>query len=358
MNSKSMILFMVAIGCGLVAMLGVQQVLSKNNNKPKEGVVKVLVAQADIHPGVPVNETNTKFVDWPKNRVPENAVTQKEQYEERSLRTSAVPGDVITLTKLGAKGVLGGSNEIPKGMRVATVKVDQTKTHSGVISPGDRVDVVLIYTQSGRGSNRISKAKMILEYIEVFQTDDLRKSAVAASGAKEVKSKNISLLVDPKQYNLLALASSAGTISLSLRSPEDDEIYNKDLSIDITEFDDSLVSAGIENGLDEMLESENENSNLSDFLNESEGNELTENKEVTETKKQVETPAPVVVVQKPAKPKWKMTIYSGEVVQEVEVDTDEENPVSNVSETHPKSASNHSRKPSWSGWVQGILTGA
>ncbi len=352
MNSKSMILFMVAIGCGLVAMLGVQQVLSKNKNKSQEGVVKVLVAQADIYPGIPVNETNTKFVDWPENRVPHGAVTQKEQYEERSLRTSAVAGDVITVTKLGAKGVLGGSNEIPKGMRVATVKVDPTKTHSGVISPGDRVDVVLIYTQKGRRS-RITKAKMILEYIEVFQTDDLRKSAVAAAGTKDGKSKNISLLVDPQQYNLLALASDAGTISLSLRSPLDDEIINKDLKVDLSEFDDSLVSAGSENELDKLLNEDGEGEKLSNFLEESENGEKVE-----EVAKEVKPVEPTVIAIAPPKPKWKMTIYSGDVVNEVEVDMKEENPVSNASETHQKSASRSSDKASWGGWVQGIFTGA
>lgn len=347
MNSKSMVLFMVAIGCGLVAMLGVQQVLSKNKNKPTEGTVKVLVASADIYPGIPVNEMNTKFVDWPSSRVPEGAVTDKSQYEERSLRTSAVPGDVITVHKLGAKGVLGGSNEIPKGMRVATVKVDPTKTHSGVISPGDRVDVVLIYNQRTR-QRQISKAKMILEYIEVFQVDDLRKSAVAAAGQKDSQLKNISLLVDPQQYNLLALAQNAGEISLSLRSPLDDEILNKDMQVDIGEFDDSLVSAGSENDLDKLLNAEGENSNVHDFINKEEGEEKPEVKEEV-------APAAPVVVEEPAKPKWKMTIYSGDVVQEVEVDMEEENPVSNAT---PASSSSTGEKKSWGGWVQGIITGA
>ena len=45
------------------------------------------------------------------------------------------------VAKLNEKGVFGGSSEIPKGMRVATVPVTVTETHSGLILPGDRVDV-------------------------------------------------------------------------------------------------------------------------------------------------------------------------------------------------------------------------
>ena len=65
---------------------------------------------------------------------------------ERSLRVAAVPNEVIMAAKLNEKGVFGGSSEIPTGMRVATVPVTVTKTHSGLILPGDRVDVVVTYT--------------------------------------------------------------------------------------------------------------------------------------------------------------------------------------------------------------------
>ena len=57
MKPKTLMLLCVAVGCGLVAMIGVQQAL----NKPKTAevqTIQVAVALADINPGEPLNEGN------------------------------------------------------------------------------------------------------------------------------------------------------------------------------------------------------------------------------------------------------------------------------------------------------------
>src|SRR5579864_55169 len=180
MKMKSLVLLAMAVGCGLVAMLGVQQVLS-GDRKPAEETGKVLVSVTNIMPGQPLDETNVAFKEWPKKDIPPGVVTTHDQYTERSLRVSAVPNEPIMIAKLNEKGVFGGSSEIPKGMRVATVPVNVTKTHSGLILPGDRVDVVVTYIthnltpgQMNSQVGEIRKAKTILQYIEVFATDNIR----------------------------------------------------------------------------------------------------------------------------------------------------------------------------------------
>ena len=170
MKMKSLVLLAMAIGCGFVAMLGVQQVLS-GDKKPAEETAKVLVALTNIVPGQPLDDTNVAFKDWPKDKIPQGAVTSHEQYVERSLRVAAVPNEPIMAAHLNDKGVFGGSSEIPSGMRVATVPVTVTKTHSGLIMPGDRVDVVVTYSMhkitAGPDEHQIGeirKAKTILQY--------------------------------------------------------------------------------------------------------------------------------------------------------------------------------------------------
>ena len=132
MKMKSLVLLAMAIGCGLVAMLGVRQVLSGDKGAATE-TEKVLVAVTNIMPGQPLDDTNVAFKEWPKDRLPQGAVTSQEQYIERSLRVAVVPNEVIMVAKLNEKGVFGGSSEIPAGLRVATVPVTATKTHSGLI---------------------------------------------------------------------------------------------------------------------------------------------------------------------------------------------------------------------------------
>ena len=62
MKLKSVLLLAVAMSCGLVAMLGVQQVLSGDKQvNQDDNVTKVLVATAEIVPGHRLDESNVVF---------------------------------------------------------------------------------------------------------------------------------------------------------------------------------------------------------------------------------------------------------------------------------------------------------
>ena len=231
MKMKSMVLLLVAAGFGLVAMLGVMQVLKGPGKEPN---VRVLVAKADIPSGMPLDETNLEFKEMPQSAVPGGAVTSMDEIKNKCLVSRAVPGEIIMAAKLGGEDAITASHQIPKGMRVATVSVDATKSHSGLIRPTDRVDVVCTYEMYNPTSrNKSKRVKTVLDYIEVFAVD-----AVRAGREGEVDSavKNVSLLVNPDQYQLLLAAQGMGSLSLSLRNREDTA------KTDVAEVTDSIFT--------------------------------------------------------------------------------------------------------------------
>lgn len=318
MKMKSLVLLAMAIGCGLVAMLGVRQVLSGDKG-PAVETAKVLVAVTNIMPGQPLDDTNVTFKDWPKDKIPQGAVTTHEQYVERSLRVSAVPNEVIMAAKLNEKGVFGATAEIPAGMRVATVPVTATQTHSGLILPGDRVDVVVTYTmhkmtagQMNTQMGEIRKARTILQYIEVFATDNIRISAVPnGENTKEVSAKNISLLVTPDQYNLLALAAEKGKITLALRHRGDkEEVHTKTYDEQFFETND-----GIARGNDDKKDDESEG----------DGDGKGKNKDVRQALDKEQTKVALAAkdekeAKEEAKPTWKLRVYEGDKLREEQVE--------------------------------------
>jgi pilus assembly protein CpaB len=206
MKPKSLLMFAVAAGCGLVAMLGAQQVMSRNNG-PKIENVKVLVAREEIESGVRLTADAVVFRDYPKDTVPEGAVTKEEDYVERALKHRAYPGQPILIPQLGEKGQFGSSLQIPKGMRLATLKVDPTMIHSGIMKPGDRVDVVLTYKVMKRNAPPDTNHTMGQE---TGETETI---------AKDVK--GVSLLVSPVQAEFLKYAESKGDLHLTLRGTLD-----------------------------------------------------------------------------------------------------------------------------------------
>jgi pilus assembly protein CpaB len=223
MKPKTVVLLAVAVGSGLMAMLGVQQAMSGSG--AKEETVKVLVALEDIDVGVQLTDSNVEFRELPISSLPDDPVTSLEQYEKRSPTYALKRDDIIRVAKLSQPGAFGKSLQIPEGMRVVSIPVDDTQTVSGLLTPGDRVDVVVTYTHRDHSGRQVTKAMTLLEYCEIFATDDrTARESQAASAEANNKTRIVSLLVTPEQVNYVKLAESKGKLSLSWRHRSDDAI--------------------------------------------------------------------------------------------------------------------------------------
>ena len=246
MRGKSLLAFALAIACGLVAMVGVQQVLRKQTGNPDADKVTVFVAATEILPGTTIDVTMLEKRKFLNGSVPKEAVIDPKQLENRALTCKVMPGDIIRVDKLGAEGKTGASISIPAGMRVVSLPTNTTQAHSGMLQAGDRVDVMVSYrVQPPPGGGRdYPETKTILGYIQVFATDAVRDSnAPQADGGKAAAMKNVSLLVTPEQAQVLMMAQSVGTLHLSLRNAGDmKEVEIANLTPD--EFRDQVVLNG------------------------------------------------------------------------------------------------------------------
>lgn len=241
MKTKSLVLLAMALVCGFVAMLGVQQIMS-GEKAPKKDLVSVLVAKQEIEPGVRLEPSQVSFEMLPREAVPAGAVTDATQFEDRALKARGYPGDVILLAKLGEKGQYGASTSIRPGLRVVTVPVNMTSSHSGMIRPGDRVDVLVTYSIRRPGAPELSRTKTVLEFIEVFAVDRVRE-ADSSDSSKGAKAENLSVLVTPEQAHVLMLASSKGKLQMALRNSTDKDQVNV-AAIDDKIFDDIKATVG------------------------------------------------------------------------------------------------------------------
>ena len=103
------------------------------------------------------------------------------------------------------------------GMRAITVRLGAGTRHSGLVDPGDRVDVVLTAQSRERGEQNVL-ARTILEDVRVVAVD--RRIGNAAEGGGEVERTEIvtaTLEVLPSQTGLLALGELEGELSLAVR---------------------------------------------------------------------------------------------------------------------------------------------
>ncbi|MHC2065937.1 Flp pilus assembly protein CpaB [Bremerella sp. T1] len=224
MRPKSLILIIIALGCGLVASIGISQVLEQQSAQPVPQVEmeNIFVALEEIDINEPIKPEMIKLEPWPADKIPEGAIRELENVEERRPRSRLFAGEVILEGKLfGSDEDQGASKLIPKGYRVHSVRVTAESSASGLILPGDRVDV-LVYLQVTNQNNRSQKKQMtrtILTNCRVFAVNE--QIHRDADDDDAIAAKTVSLLVTPKQVEILVLASRLGSLSLSLRPPDE-----------------------------------------------------------------------------------------------------------------------------------------
>jgi pilus assembly protein CpaB len=224
-------LLVLALGCGLVASIGITQVMAKKDSdapKSQGETETIFVALTDIGQGDVLNSQVLKLEEWPKDKVPVGAMTKIEEVEGRRSRTKLYQGEPILENKLFSKGVSeqGATAMIPKGYRVVVVKVDPESGGSGMILPGDRVDV-LVHLKADQKVLKHATTRTILQDIKVFAVNNVFKLDSQPEDdptTKTMTAKTVSLLVTPKQAEKVMLASELGSIRLVMRSPEDDEV--------------------------------------------------------------------------------------------------------------------------------------
>jgi pilus assembly protein CpaB len=121
------------------------------------------------------------------------------------------------VVKPGERGFLAAVLE--PGMRAVSLPINPTSANSGLIFPGDRVDLIL--TQSLVESESEGSVRRVSETV----LNDIRIIAMGAEtsddpqeGQANEKAKTATLEVTPRQAEEVALLTELGKLSLSLRS--------------------------------------------------------------------------------------------------------------------------------------------
>jgi pilus assembly protein CpaB len=222
MRPKSLLLLALALGCGLVASIGISQVMEGNKNRgPAIETTSIYVALHNINVGDPIDATMVSLQEWPKGKVPPGSLTSLEDVEGRRPRTSIIAGEPILDAKLLAQGEFSDPlTSLGEGMRLATISVDAEKSVAGLLSPGDHVDIQLFVRADPRAGIPEATTKIFLQNIRVFAIEQAVQRSADGGEARSIP-KTVSLQVTPEQATKIDFAQHIGELSLIPRSPHD-----------------------------------------------------------------------------------------------------------------------------------------
>jgi pilus assembly protein CpaB len=232
-----MALLMLALGCGLVASIGITQVMAKRDTKPQAvtEMRSIYVAAKDILPGERLAATDVKLEAWPKDKVPTGALSKPEEVDGVRTKYKIFEGEPIIDKKLLAKGAtMNDDIVIPSGYRVVPIKVDDVSGGPGLIKPGDRVDV-LVYLKRNSQEILETTTRTLLENIRVFAVNDILTNEPDKDGknTRKISAQTISLLATPFEAAKISLATHMGQVRLVMR-PLDDAVGAKKVDSQVT----------------------------------------------------------------------------------------------------------------------------
>ena len=185
--------------------------------KTEPSKIRIVVAATDIEPGDLLGADNLKTVSRPKRNVPANSFKSVKRLAGRQAASRIYTGEPIKEERLmpaGAAFGAGLSAQVKSGMRAVSIKVDAVSGISGMLAPGDLVDIIATDRIAGSKGGRVSR--IILQKIRVFSINYNQKGTAEKKSSKTT----VTLLLTPAEAGVLA-AAEGSRFRLAARSPLD-----------------------------------------------------------------------------------------------------------------------------------------
>ncbi|MGD9230893.1 MAG: Flp pilus assembly protein CpaB [Desulfobacterales bacterium] len=186
----------------------------------KVETLQVAVAEVEIPAGTKLKPEMMKTAYFMKESLPQGYFSTPEKAAGRIVLTPINRTELILESRLAPMDVKrGGMAAILKpGKRAVSVAGNKVLGLSGLINPGDRVDILL--TTSDPKKPEVMMNKTVFENVLVLATGtQLSRNAEGKPSPVD----NYTLEVTPEQGEKLVLAASQGKIHFALRSVSDTE---------------------------------------------------------------------------------------------------------------------------------------
>lgn len=231
----------------LVAML-VQATLSGGKKEVATGPstqIQIVVAKEDIGAGDSLTNKNLEWQQWPKEASFDGLIIRDgdEALDDAVtgvVRAGITKGQPIT-ANLVVEGDEGGfvAAKLAPGMRAFSINVNPASMVSGFVGPGDYVDIILTYKVDIEIDEKANPnleeyvrqhvdefaAETILQNVKVIGVD---QKAKRNSDDKAKIARTVTLEVNLREAETLALANEIGDLGLALRRLGDKDIVSND----------------------------------------------------------------------------------------------------------------------------------
>ncbi len=178
-----------------------------------------VVAGRNIPVGTMLVKEDLRVIAWPSRNPVPGGFKSLEDVTNRGVIVSLAENEPITESKLAPVGAGAGLGPtIPAGMRAISVRVNEVIGVAGFVTPGSRVDL-LVTVEDPQSSMRVTRA--VVSNLEVLTAGSRFDQESSRADGKPIQTNVVTLLATPQDAEKIGLASTGGTITLTLRNPLD-----------------------------------------------------------------------------------------------------------------------------------------
>jgi pilus assembly protein CpaB len=218
MRRGNLIVLLAAVVMGGIAAFMARSWLERQNvtqpEQPNNGTI--VVAASPLGYGTILSKDNVMEIPWHGPKISAAFATKEEMLKEgrRVVLTPLERNEPIFRPKVTGPGSRASlSSLLEDGMRAVTLRVDDVRGVAGFVLPADRVDVVLIRSETRSNGNTENFSDVLMQHVKVLAVDQLANERQE----QPIVAKAVTLEVTTEQAQKILLATNIGKLSLILR---------------------------------------------------------------------------------------------------------------------------------------------
>lgn len=218
---RNKLIFLLALVFALAAALGTYNYMEnlKRTYRTSGHFARVATAKRRIPARTIISGDMLEFKEMPAEYVLPGTVVDVKDAAGKMAVGDIYPGEMILSSKLVARNEVaaGLSAKVEKGRRAISIPVNNITALHGLISTGDRVDVLVTF--NAPGEQKVPATSTIIQNVPVLAVN----GNLEMSGGSKQELQTVTVMVEPVQAQQIALAIQHGSIQLALRSPDDSD---------------------------------------------------------------------------------------------------------------------------------------
>ena len=225
-------LFLAALACGGIAVYAGKGYLAQQLEAERARLAPtpprvrdVIVARHDLAKGDVVSAQTMALRSIPEDYVSSRAVVPA-QCDDSDGRRRASPrrsGEQLVASAIVGGDHLAFSQRVKPGIRALTISVDEVNSISGMLQPGDRIDLLFTARPPSEGDGRSQEPEATVPLFQgllVLATGRQVRAGVDDRGGPRSFS-TVTVEVEPDHAQRLVVAQRAGKLTAVLRNPDD-----------------------------------------------------------------------------------------------------------------------------------------